>query len=74
VIKHKEYAKYVGEDPAALLRHRYNQGRRRAVLHAREREEHIGFRQLRAVVDVGMVSAHEGVSAQGGGAAALGGG
>jgi hypothetical protein len=76
VIKHKEYAKYVGEDPAALLHCQWNRGRRWAALHTREREreEHLGFRQLRVVVDVGMASMHGGISAQGGGAAALGGG
>jgi hypothetical protein len=37
VIKHTDYAKYVGEDPAALPRHRWNRGRRRIALHERER-------------------------------------
>jgi hypothetical protein len=38
VIKHTDYAEYVGEDPAALLCHRWNWGRRRASLRMRERE------------------------------------
>jgi hypothetical protein len=38
VIKHMDYAEYVGEDPAALPHHRWNRGRRRVALQERERE------------------------------------
>jgi hypothetical protein len=31
-----DYAEYVSEDPAALPRHRWNRGRRRATLRERE--------------------------------------
>jgi hypothetical protein len=52
-----DYAEYVGEDPATLLRHQWNRGRRRAALCEIEREENLGFRHPRVVVDVGMATA-----------------
>jgi hypothetical protein len=38
VIKHTDKAEYVREDLAALPRHPWNQSRRWAALHGRERE------------------------------------
>jgi hypothetical protein len=53
VIKHTDYTEYVGDDPAALPRSQWIRGSERAVLREK-REEHIGFRHPRVVVDIGV--------------------
>jgi hypothetical protein len=60
LIKHTDYTEYVGEDLATLPRHQWNRGRRWAALHERKREDHLGFRHPRVLVDVGMAMAARG--------------